>query len=58
MTGNVVIVEVVAVMYVVLSNAEKYVPYGEIVHQTMNAVEEVSVSPAEGVVCEFSHTYV
>jgi hypothetical protein len=31
MTGNVVIAEVVAVMYVVLSNAEKYVSYGEIV---------------------------
>jgi hypothetical protein len=31
MIGNVIILEVDALMYGVLSNAKKYVPYGEIV---------------------------
>ena len=34
MTGNVVISKVEAVMYVILSKAEKYVPYGELVGTT------------------------
>jgi hypothetical protein len=34
MTGNVVISEVDAVMYVILSKAEKHVPYGELVGTT------------------------
>jgi hypothetical protein len=34
MTGNVVISEVPAVMYVVLSKAEKHVTYGELVGST------------------------
>jgi hypothetical protein len=34
MTGNVVISEVVALMYVVLSKAEKHVHYGELVGST------------------------
>jgi hypothetical protein len=34
MTGSVVISEVDALMYVVLSKAEKHVPYGELVDTT------------------------
>jgi len=34
MNGNVVISEVVALMYVVLSTAEKHVPFGELVGNT------------------------
>jgi hypothetical protein len=34
MTGNVVISEVDAVMYVVLSKAEKHLPYGELLGTT------------------------
>ena len=34
MTGNVVISEINALMYVVLSRAEKHVPYGELVNTT------------------------
>ena len=46
MTGNVVISEVDALMYVVLSKAEKHVPYGELIGTTecttYNAIAEVS----------------
>jgi hypothetical protein len=35
MTGNVIISKVDTLMYVVLSKAEKYVPYGELAGTTM-----------------------
>jgi len=35
MTGNVIISKVDTLMYVILSKAEKYVPYGELVGTTM-----------------------
>jgi hypothetical protein len=38
MTGNAVITEVDAVMHVVLSRAEKHVPYGELVGATERIV--------------------
>jgi len=42
MTGNVITSKVDTLMYVMLSKAEKYVPYGELVCTTMyNILDEV-----------------
>ena len=43
MTGSVVLAEVHALMHVVLSKAEKHMPYGKLVGNTMyNVTDEVS----------------
>ena len=53
-TGNVIISQVDACMYVVLSMAEKLVPYGELVGVTESVMLQMRCSQTEVVITEFS----
>jgi hypothetical protein len=53
-TGNVVISEIDALMYVVLKKAEKHVPYGQSVGTTECVCHKRGITQTEVVITEFN----